>query len=91
MTLRAKLALATIALFALIVAVYAPALRGVFVWDDHSLIETNTLVEHGTIGEIFRQSYWTANPLSDVRPVYYRPLTMLSLRADYGIAGACAG
>ena len=75
------------ALVALVALVYAPVLEGVFVWDDHALIETNDVVQRGSLREIFSRPYWTASSLSDVRPSYYRPITTLTLRADFAMAG----
>lgn len=86
MTPRAKLALATFALLAIVAFVYAPVKKGVFIWDDHALVETNPVVREGTLSEIFRQPFWTADPMIDVRPPYYRPLSMLSFRTDYAFA-----
>ncbi|MDB4938829.1 MAG: hypothetical protein JWP87_5801 [Labilithrix sp.] len=87
MTGRARLALLLIALLAIVAVVYAPVKRGVFVLGDRSLVEANPLVEHGTPAQIFTRPYAPVNPLTESRPVYYRPLTMLSLRADYEIGG----
>lgn len=87
MTSRARLALAVMMLVALVSVVYAPVRQGVFVWDDHALIESNAVVQGGSVTEIFGQPYWTASSLSDVRPSYYRPLTTLTLRADFAVAG----
>jgi tetratricopeptide (TPR) repeat protein len=75
------------ALLAIVSVVYAPVTRGVFIWDDHALIETNVVAQRGSVREIFSQPYWTSSSLSDVRVPYYRPLTMLTLRADYAMAG----
>jgi tetratricopeptide (TPR) repeat protein len=86
-TSRAKVALALFALVALVALVYAPVRRGVFVWDDHALVETNPLVQKGAVLDIFRQPFWTTDALSDARPAYYRPLAILSLRADFAVAG----
>jgi tetratricopeptide (TPR) repeat protein len=86
-TSRAKVALALFALVALVALVYAPVRRGVFVWDDHALVETNPLVQKGAVVDIFRQPFWTTDALSDARPAYYRPLAILSLRADFALAG----
>lgn len=86
MTPRAKLALATFALLAIVAFVYAPVKKGVFIWDDHALVETNPVVHKGTLTEIFSQPFWTADPMIDVHPPYYRPLSMLSFRTDYAFA-----
>jgi protein O-mannosyl-transferase len=86
-TSRARLALAMMVLLALIAVVYAPVRKGAFIWDDHALIETSRVVEHGSLLEIFGRPYWTAHSLGDVLPSYYRPLTTLTLRADYAMAG----
>lgn len=85
MTSRARLALALMALLALIAVVYAPVGGGVFVSDDLSIVNTR-LVERGTIREIFARPYAPVSGLTESRPIYYRPLTILTLRADYGMA-----
>jgi tetratricopeptide (TPR) repeat protein len=79
------------ALLALVAIVYAPVKKGVFLWDDHAMIETSKVVHEGSVAEIFRRPFWTGSSLSDVRPSYYRPVTMLSLRADYAAFGDDAG
>ena len=90
MTPRARLALALMALLALVAVVYAPVARGVFIGEDLPLV-TNRVVEHGTVKEIFAQPFAPVNPLTDSRPIYYRPLTVVSLRGDYGMASYEAG
>jgi protein O-mannosyl-transferase len=87
-TPRARLALAVMALLAVVAIVYAPVRRGVFIWDDHALVETSKLVIGGSVVDILRQPFLPPSAATDARPVYYRPLTVLSLRADYGVAGA---
>ncbi len=86
MTPRARLALALIALLALVAVVYAPVRRGVFIGDDVPLVLGDPLVVAGTPREILTRPYAPVNPLTDSRPVYYRPLTVASLRADYAMA-----
>jgi tetratricopeptide (TPR) repeat protein len=85
-TARARLALAVMALLALVAFVYRPVARGVFIWDDVPLVVGNRLGERGSLKEIFTQPFAPVNPLTDSRPVYYRPLTVASLRGDYGLA-----
>jgi len=66
--------LAAVALFA--VAMYLPATRFNFVWDDASLITGHGARDQGP-------GFWT--PTSDSRlpsPAYYRPLVTLSFRLD---------
>ncbi len=91
MTARARLALATMALLALVAYAYAPVKKGVFIWDDHALVEANPTVRTGSFAEIFRQPFWAADPMIDVRPAYYRPLSMLSFRIDHAFATDDAG
>jgi tetratricopeptide (TPR) repeat protein len=86
-TARARLALALMALLALVIFAYAPVKHGVLLLEDHSLVQTNPLVSKGTVRQIFSQPFGTNHPLSEARPVYYRPLTVLSLRADFGMGG----
>ncbi|MBX3192430.1 MAG: tetratricopeptide repeat protein [Labilithrix sp.] len=78
MTPRAKIALATMALIAVMLAVYAPVRRGAFVYDDHALVEKS----RGSMSGVLGRPFWTADPMSDLRPTYYRPLVVLSLRFD---------
>lgn len=87
MTKRAQLALSIAALLLVIAAVYSPALRhGAFVWDDHALVETNDLVARGSLREILARPFLPSDAVIDARPAYYRPLTVLSLRADFTLA-----
>lgn len=90
MTGRARLALALMALLALVAVVYAPVERGVLLLDDHALVGSNPLVSSGTVRAIFSQPFATTNPLTESRPVYYRPLTVLSLRGDFMMGGGDA-
>lgn len=86
MTSRAKLALALMALLTVLALVYAPVSRGVYVADDHALVETSWLVRQASVREIFALP-WSPDARPDARPVYYRPLSALSLRADFGMSG----
>jgi protein O-mannosyl-transferase len=90
MTGRARIVLAVLALLALLAVTYAPVRKGVFIWDDHALVETNALVERGSVVEIFRRPFLPAEAVGDTRVAYYRPLTVLSLRMDQGVAGGDA-
>jgi tetratricopeptide (TPR) repeat protein len=74
-------------LLALVTFVYTPVKRGVLLLEDHSLVQMNPLVSKGTTRQIFSAPFATNNPLSEARPVYYRPLTVLTLRADFGMGG----
>ena len=86
MTARARLALALIALLAHVAVVYALVRRGVFIGEDVPLVLGDPLVVAGTPREILARPYAPVNPLTDSRPVDYRPLTVASLRADYAMA-----
>ena len=87
MTKRAQLALAVGALLMLIVAVYSPVLRhGVFLWDDHALIETNPVVARSSLRDILRRPFFPRAAALDAAPAYYRPLAVLTLRADFTLA-----
>lgn len=87
MTKRAQLALGIAALLLLITAVYSQVLRhGVFVWDDHALVETNGMVATGSLREILGHPFLPRDAVVDAHPAYYRPLAVLSLRADFTFA-----
>ena len=79
---RGRQVLAVFAVLWLVAAVYAPVLEGVFVWDDHALVETNVRMQKGSVAQFFVERFWSVDPMTDGRPAYYRPLTVLSLRAD---------
>ena len=79
---RGRQVLAVFAVLWLVAAVYAPVLEGVFVWDDHALVETNVRMQKGSVAQFFVERFWSIDPMTDGRPAYYRPLTVLSLRAD---------
>lgn len=79
---RGRLVLAVFAILLWVAAVYAPVLEGVFVWDDHALVETNVRMQKGPVAQFFFERFWSIDPMMDGRPAYYRPLTVLSLRAD---------
>ena len=82
MTQRARLALATMLLAVLVVVAYAPVERGVFVWDDHSLVAANQAHMHEPLTSVFTKPFWTNDPSMDARPPYYRPIVVLSYRVD---------
>lgn len=83
----ASLVVAVAVLLALVAIVYAPVMtHGAFIWDDHALVERNPLVTRGSVAEIVRRPFLPAESPGEARAVYYRPLTVLSLRADFGLA-----
>lgn len=85
MTQRARLALATMLLAVLVVVAYAPVERGVFVWDDQTLVSANRALAKQPLTRVFTLPFWTNDPSMDARPTYYRPIVMLSYRADLAL------
>src|ERR1700733_11633186 len=78
---RRRTGIAFVALFTLLVVVYAPALDGPYLWDDHALAERDE--DHPPpLSSVLVSPFFGPDPLRDARPPYYRPLTTLSLRAD---------
>jgi tetratricopeptide (TPR) repeat protein len=78
---RSRLRPAWVGLIGLIIAVYAPALSGERVWDDHLLLEGNPVVR----GDL---PWWRAfaQPFQPF-DAYYRPLTALALRGLLAFGG----
>jgi tetratricopeptide (TPR) repeat protein len=69
-----------LALLAIALAIYAPALRDGFVWDDNALILRDPLIRSWRlIGEGFRHFLFTDAAASD----FYRPLQRLTYTLDY--------
>jgi len=68
-------------LAALVFAVYAPALRNGFVWDDTALILRDPLIRSWRlISEGFQHFLFTDATASD----FYRPIQRLTYTLDYG-------
>lgn len=63
----------------LVFAAYSPVRAGVFVWDDHVLIENDARCAM-RLAQCFDQAYFPPSPFLEVRSVYYRPLTTISFR-----------
>lgn len=69
-------------LAALVIAVYAPALRNGFVWDDSALILRDPLIRSWRlIPEGFQHFLFTDATASD----FYRPIQRLTYTLDYGL------
>jgi tetratricopeptide (TPR) repeat protein len=81
---------AAAALAALLLAtalVYVPALRAGFVWDDRLLVLESPLVRESlSLPEHLSGRLFERSPHADAR-AYYRPLTTLSLAADFALWG----
>ncbi|AGC47129.1 hypothetical protein MYSTI_05853 [Myxococcus stipitatus DSM 14675] len=75
----------------LVALAYANTVRGTFVWDDHSLIEEQSLVrELAPLPDYFTRMFWS-DSLSVSRG-YYRPLVTLGYAVEYALwGGAAAG
>lgn len=80
-------AVAVLVLFFL-ARVYAPALEGAFVWDDHLLVEGDAAYRHATFGQIMTRPFWPTSPLTDAVAPYFRPLVLLSYRFDMALGGS---
>jgi protein O-mannosyl-transferase len=78
---RCKYALAVAAITA---AVWAPSVRGGFVWDDqHDLIRSERLHRLGAVVEVFRHhAMWSAEQ-PETAIATYRPLALATLAVDY--------
>ncbi len=74
--------LAAVVLFS--VAVYIPATRYAFVWDDLALITDNSLLARSGPADIFSRGYWAGSQENVAGPhaSYYRPLVTLSFWLD---------
>ncbi len=80
-TLLLAVALAVVALS------YASALQGEFVWDDHPLIdEQPAVVEPLPLHRYFTRMFWSS-PEYPMSRAFYRPLVVLSYRAEYALWG----
>jgi tetratricopeptide (TPR) repeat protein len=89
-TTRALPVLSFVALLCLLVVVaYAPVRHGGFVFDDHALIETNTIVERGSPTEIFSTGYRAGARSADQQ--LYRPLVIWSFALERQFVGASVG
>lgn len=72
---------------ALVVASYAQAPQGGFVWDDHPLIEEQPAVKVlQPLHTYFARMFWS-DPLDFQNAAFYRPLTTLSFAVDHWIGG----
>jgi protein O-mannosyl-transferase len=78
--------LATVALIS--AALYLPATRYSFVWDDDSLIAGNSLLAHSPPSEIFARGFWAGSPepVAGSGAAYYRPLVTLSFWLDQSLS-----
>ena len=76
------------AIAAVVVAVYAPALAGGFVWDDNVLVTRHPAVQQlQSLGTYFGQLFWT-NPEFDESPAFYRPITILTYAVQQRLFGS---
>jgi len=82
-TPRAARFLLLLALLFAIGVVYAPTLKGTFIWDDRALV---TASRGARVRELFARPFWAPEPVSEARPPYYRPLVAVSYRMDLALA-----
>ncbi len=82
---RYKTAMLPGVLVALVLAfVYALGIDGPWIWDDHMLIEGSPVVTEGAaLGRYFREPLWTVDTGLNTSLAFYRPLVVLSYRADW--------
>jgi tetratricopeptide (TPR) repeat protein len=78
---------AAVLVLAFVARVYSPALDAAFVWDDHALVESEASYRTASFGQIFTRSFWPDAQLADVRAPYFRPMVLLSFRADIALGG----
>ncbi|NTX05896.1 tetratricopeptide repeat protein [Myxococcus sp. CA040A] len=85
---RARLRRRAVLLPLLLVALaYGNAVRGGFVWDDHSLIEEQEVVrELAPLPDYFTRMFWS-DPMGVSRG-YYRPLVTLGYAVEYALFGS---
>ena len=75
---------AALSLFVVVFAIYAPALRDGFVWDDTALILRDPLIRsYRLVHEGFNHFLFVDATASD----FYRPLQRLSYMLDYALVG----
>ncbi|MBM3330357.1 tetratricopeptide repeat protein [candidate division WOR-3 bacterium] len=69
-------------------ALYLPAARFGFVWDDNSLIAGNSLLAHSRPADIFSRGFWAGSPepAAGSGAAYYRPLVTLSFWLDQALS-----
>jgi tetratricopeptide (TPR) repeat protein len=69
-------------------ALYLPATRYSFVWDDDSLIAGNSLLAHSRPADIFSRGFWAGSPepVTGSGAAYYRPLVTLSFWLDQSLS-----
>jgi tetratricopeptide (TPR) repeat protein len=85
---RAGMAVVLAAVALVSAALYLPATRYNFVWDDDSLIAGNSLLAHSRPAEIFSRRFWAGSPepVGGSGAAYYRPLVTLSFWLDQGLS-----
>lgn len=88
MTARARCWAALAGLFLGTVAVYAPSLRGGFVYDDHWAIGRNAALRHASLRQFWTDPSTGANPASGLAQDVYRPLTVTSFFISGRLWGA---
>ncbi|MFT7486430.1 MAG: tetratricopeptide (TPR) repeat protein [Candidatus Paceibacteria bacterium] len=88
-----RLLAGALALFAVVLAVFHPALGGEFVYDDALVIQQNPqLAQLSNLPSIFGSSYWGFLDAASTSHVgYYRPLTMTLLTFANVFGGGAAG
>ncbi len=87
---RAGMAAVLITVALVSVAIYLPATRYAFVWDDEPLIANNWLLALSRPAEVFTRGFWAGSPEQDAGPgaSYYRPLVTLSFWLDLKVSHA---
>ncbi len=87
---RAGMAAVLITVALVSVAIYLPATRYGFVWDDDTLITNNLLLARSRPAEVFSRGFWAGSPEQVAGPSasYYRPLVTLSFWLDLRLSHA---
>ncbi len=67
---------------------FSPSLKHSFAWDDHALILENSNLAGDSVGKTFLRPFWnTPDKLNIGSRKFYRPMVILSYKADHAVYG----
>lgn len=84
---RGVTTISALVLATIVLGVYSSAREGSFVWDDHATVERNRALRTTQPLNFLLEPFWLADPMSDAKPTYYRPLTNFSFHLDVVMKG----